>query len=540
MEKYIFLIIYTFVSCHGCHPKVVMIESSKPIKTGDESYESTALLLEKCVLTNNYKLRIEFKRPSCTAYDNIQILDQSSARFLERIHKHIGPDEILVFIEGQSLEAFIPKYIGCNIYESHFSVSVTGKYYLKILLVRTKYSALNSNINTFPPVLNSVLIHEIISLESSINIASTIPDSNYSSSINTSITSATTYSDSSISPPTSDWKWRSIQSPFQFFDKPYTLKTSAENYARDLELSTYIQVSNKLKSEKFDQTCPDHMELYEWKGSMNPMGAIISRDNTLYKELSSSEPSRLAALKTPLLPFINKTTAAKILSHKFIHFYGDSHMCNLVELMIEWVCGTRFDGFLFDASHGAKGICEHFLLHIGRADKCETYAQSFIGAPKGNEYVINNCGHHPAGFNHWPPEKYATAINTLLEPMAKLGWTKKNYIWMESTAPMLRADKQVKQKKDWRTFHRIQLFNSIAHFHLKKYNFTSIIPTFYSTLAVSDKLCDNNHYISITTIMPHIQWLLHFLQNNPSNIQPMHDLNIGRCDSRLCAPKQKV
>ena len=67
--------------------------------------------------------------------------------------------------------------------------------------------------------------------------------------------------------------------------------------------------------------------------------------------------------------------------------------------------------------------------------------------------------------------------------------------WLENTAPPLREDHWVKLKKDWRTYHRLLLFNSIAMHEAGKLNATmTVIPAFRSTLAFFDKICDCAHY----------------------------------------------
>ena len=67
--------------------------------------------------------------------------------------------------------------------------------------------------------------------------------------------------------------------------------------------------------------------------------------------------------------------------------------------------------------------------------------------------------------------------------------------WLENTAPPLREDHWVKLKKDWRTYHRLLLFHSIAMQEANKLNATmTVIPAFRSTLAFFDKICDCAHY----------------------------------------------
>ncbi len=73
--------------------------------------------------------------------------------------------------------------------------------------------------------------------------------------------------------------------------------------------------------------------------------------------------------------------------------------------------------------------------------------------------------------------------------------THSRIFWLENTAPPLREDHWVKLKKDWRTYHRLLLFHSIAMHQADKLNATmTVIPAFRSTLAFFDKICDCAHY----------------------------------------------
>jgi hypothetical protein len=72
---------------------------------------------------------------------------------------------------------------------------------------------------------------------------------------------------------------------------------------------------------------------------------------------------------------------------------------------------------------------------------------------------------------------------------------------MENTAPPLRQDHWVVEKKDWRTYHRLMIFHSIAINEAISLNATlTVIPAFRSTLALFDKICDCAHYPSSAKI----------------------------------------
>ena len=69
--------------------------------------------------------------------------------------------------------------------------------------------------------------------------------------------------------------------------------------------------------------------------------------------------------------------------------------------------------------------------------------------------------------------------------------------WVESVAIPLHQDYNVIEYKDWRTYHRLLLFDSIAKNRLQIFKTIAnvhVVPSFQSTLALFDKLCDCGHY----------------------------------------------
>ena len=73
-------------------------------------------------------------------------------------------------------------------------------------------------------------------------------------------------------------------------------------------------------------------------------------------------------------------------------------------------------------------------------------------------------------------------------------------------------DHWVVLKKDWRTYHRLLVFNYLALREAKKLNVSlTFLPAFQSTLALFDKNCDCAHY-PISAKLPQMLGLLNSLR----------------------------
>jgi hypothetical protein len=215
---------------------------------------------------------------------------------------------------------------------------------------------------------------------------------------------------------------------------------------------------------------------------------------------------------------------------KKILFVGDSHMRGYAELFMHLVCQYSLDKLsiidpeilkttqVFHMNKADKKICNS-TTHGGSIDPsclldfdwgCEQSTVGYLGsmycAPdmvnhfEGYDYIIINCGHHPASQDHYSYDKYDSTVNKLFDTFIKKNVTNfAKLIWLENTAPPLRQDHWVIEKEDWRTYHRLILFDSLAKKAMK--NRTDrldigLIPAFYSTLALFDKMCDCAHYPS--------------------------------------------
>lgn len=114
---------------------------------------------------------------------------------------------------------------------------------------------------------------------------------------------------------------------------------------------------------------------------------------------------------------------------------------------------------------------------------------------KDYDFIVINCGHHPAAASEYSFRKYRELVNHFFSEMKSRGVIgKRQLYWVESVAIPLHQDHNVIDYKDWRTYHRLLLFDNIVKQALKSFNCARVVPAFQSTLAIFDKLCDCGHY----------------------------------------------
>jgi len=102
-----------------------------------------------------------------------------------------------------------------------------------------------------------------------------------------------------------------------------------------------------------------------------------------------------------------------------------------------------------------------------------------------------NCGHHAASHNHYGFQHYKKTVSNMLRGIEEDDLVnKKRYYWVESVAIPLHEDENVVKYKDWRTYHRLHLFNSLAEDVIRATKNLSIasVPAFQSSMAIFDKV----------------------------------------------------
>lgn len=80
---------------------------------------------------------------------------------MDLIKRHrMGPDEIVIQLEGNTLQSKIAQSIDfCKRYEATFQVPLGGRYFLKVVRLRTNYSAIRYE-DEFPAMRYEAILDE--------------------------------------------------------------------------------------------------------------------------------------------------------------------------------------------------------------------------------------------------------------------------------------------------------------------------------------------------------------------------------------------
>jgi hypothetical protein len=407
-----------------------------------------------------YRLTLNFTSRSCDQFDHIKFtLSDETSQFVKQ---HFGPDEIIIFVEGPQLQAFMPLHMGCNVYVIRFAVGVNGLYRIKVLSPRTNHTGYNELYSHFPDVHMRYILDEEVRLDKS------TVSKNCNSYWTTTNKAYLGYDD-----------WDTPASVLM----PHACSTNSGvpnvGGGKYLDQYTYVNLSTLSSSIPLNQCltqsiCASNVDLYEYKS-----------DSTCPQ------------------PF-NHITAQGFLKGKRIVFIGDSHARNLATLFTSWICQDDVTGTC------ASSIHVHYDALCGNVPNRGTF-----------DVVFMNCGHWLAtGCNnkecyHYTAEQYVIYIQKLLHMLKEKKYSKKEFVWVESVAEPFRNDSWMKGYNDWRTNQRLRYWNIIAN-HIMKDEYP-IMPTFYNTLIFSDKLCDDAHYAAPHDLMPNYLFIINHLANITTN-----------------------
>ena len=82
---------------------------------------------------------------------------------------------------------------------------------------------------------------------------------------------------------------------------------------------------------------------------------------------------------------------------------------------------------------------------------------------------------------------YRNLVNNFVLEMKSTGIASgKQIYWVESVAIPLHQDNNLINYKDWRTYHRLLLFDNIAKETLKSVKYVHVVPAFQSTLVTKE------------------------------------------------------
>ena len=189
-------------------------------------------------------------------------------------------------------------------------------------------------------------------------------------------------------------------------------------------------------------------------------------------------------------------------------FIGDSHTRVLSSSFAAWICNferTReHRGFSIDTGRN-NTLCPSLVLdYIDSSPHC---LPDLVPISGKYDYIVMNCAHHMASENHYRNEQFTEMVQNLATAVLQNKLGKSAFVWMEANpVPISNSDSCIRDN-DWRTLHRIQNFNRIAAEIFRNYSY-DIMPSFSTTLPLSDKLCDFAHYTAAEALMPQFQWIL--------------------------------
>jgi hypothetical protein len=122
--------------------------------------------------------------------------------------------------------------------------------------------------------------------------------------------------------------------------------------------------------------------------------------------------------------------------------------------------------------------------------------------------LFANCGHHPAAHSHFSIARYHATLLEFAKMLRSSRYTRENFAWYESNAQLFRQDAYVFKFQDWRTLHRIKLFNAVAEDVLRGAGYTTFIRVFHELLPFVHDVCDISHYTVPRIYEPVIQQAL--------------------------------
>lgn len=437
----------------------------------------------------------------------------------------IGPDEIIVQLEGNTLQTQIALSIdNCGTYKAAFQVPVGGIYALKVVRLRQNYDAIKYE-KIFPKMRYEKFLDEV--LEQSL-----VP-----------------WAPQPCSPETPNIKGYWVSNSTRVLENNEKIvikeKCSHNDERRGLKLDTRIPLTRAFKRDH----CAYDMELYNWNQKI--CDPDYDPEIDLY---GTSVSSKIGPVMINHLKWEN-------IRKKKILFVGDSHTRGLSEIFLYHVCDFAEHNLLGDSEHSDSSknhqieipsfkneptvinvaektfrksantkfklrskkqrsqdyvsFCEKYpkdsdcnLFHPRCEDVTFTYMAAYFCNTgilphfKDYDYIILNCGHHAAAHSHYDFQLYKNTVARMIDGIeTDKSINSKKYFWIESVAIPLHQDDGVIKYQDWRTYHRLHLYNALAENVIRASSLSiHVIPAFQSTMSLFDKMCDCGHYPSSSRI----------------------------------------
>eukprot|EP01033_Poteriospumella_lacustris_P016215 gene16215-11601_t len=148
---------------------------------------------------------------------------------------------------------------------------------------------------------------------------------------------------------------------------------------------------------------------------------------------------------------------------------------------------------------------------VGVANPRAPFCQSLPSEPPAAaapSWLFANCGHHPAAERHFSIARYHATLLAFATMLRGGRYTNETFAWVESNAQLFRQDAYVFRYRDWRTLHRLKLFNAVAEDVLRGAGFTTVVRVFHELLPFVHDLCDLAHYTVPRVYEPVVQQAL--------------------------------
>lgn len=340
------------------------------------------------------------------------------------VRGELGPHELLAFIEGPERAWLRPEHQGGCIYKLPFRVQVPGKYRLHILQIRSDFAAMDETIDAFPPI-DAVYITGLEGLRFS--LGESVHGAEHDKRASTAALRAV-LSRTGLPRCTSG----NAAGRFVYAGTLSSLYETPPRAAHIVASARHIDRTNYTT----------HANQFEWR----PYSCALTR----------FEPAAFRAATAGLR----------------IDLFGDSHMRMLFSHLLQ-SCNVS------TVVSKTKPYC----AERGTLPRCQETSICYIGKHEGSDFInydndsghgserdvlVFNVGNHPASKTHRRLRDYTAEVRDLLNLFGTAADSSPQHgglkaaLWLAST-PITASDQAFHYfYKDWRSTHRLRLFNDAA------------------------------------------------------------------------------
>ena len=379
--------------------------------------EFARALAEKCLrCSGHFALQLDASSAACGAIEHtLPISPDPETEAIVR--SELGPHELLAFIEGPERAWLRPEHLGNCSYRLPFRAQLPGKYLLHILQVRQEFAAMDETIDAFPPI-DAVYITGFEGLQ--LTLGESAHGADHDKRTSAAAQSAVLSRTGLPRCTTGNAAGRFVYSgPLQLLYEAGPRAAHVEPSARLIDRTNYTT----------------HPNQFEWR----PYSCALTR----------FEPATLLAMTAGLR----------------IDLFGDSHMRMLFEYMLQIPCNKSSSN-----RNSRCFVCaQSSICYISKHEGSNFFEyDNDSGHGPQRDVLIVNIGNHPASKWHRRLRDYSAEVRSVLDLFGVAADSSphdgglKAAIWLAST-PITTSDLAFLYfYKDWRTTHRLRLFNEAA------------------------------------------------------------------------------